>query len=121
MILGKQIKEALSWKLATELWRRFPDKFYLIETHSGGGQYECLSFIEKGEGFSTVININRSGVQPGQLSAATGFAETSAALVADNATGEAGQDRGEGDTALEVRDVPVGRGGCDAKLVRGDP
>jgi len=42
-------------------------------------------------------------------------------VVADYPSREAGQDRGEGNTALKVRDVPVGRGGCDAKLVRGDP
>ena len=39
----------------------------------------------------------------------------------DNATGETGQDRGKGNTALEVRDVPVGRGGCHTKPVRSDP
>ena len=36
-------------------------------------------------------------------------------------TREADQDWGQGDAALEVRDVPTGRGGGDAELVRGDP
>ncbi len=44
-----------------------------------------------------------------------------AALVADDAAGEADQDRGQGDAAREVRDVPTGRGGRDAELVRSDP
>lgn len=34
---------------------------------------------------------------------------------------EARQDWNEGDAALEVRDVPIGGGGCDTKLVRSDP
>ena len=42
------------------------------------------------------------------------------ALVIDYPAGEAGKDRGEGDSALEVRDVPTGRGGGDAKPVRND-
>jgi len=53
------------------------------------------------------------GLQPGQLSAAAGFAETSAALVADDAAGKAHQDRSEGNTARQVRDVPTCRGGGD--------
>ena len=44
-----------------------------------------------------------------------------AALVADDAAGEAGQDRSEGNPALEVRDVPTGRGGCATAVVRRDP
>lgn len=58
---GRQLKENLSWRLVTELWRRFPDRFFLIETHPGGGQYDCLSFIEMEEGLSSVLSVNREG------------------------------------------------------------
>lgn len=58
---GRQLKEILSWRLATELWRRYPDRFFLIETHPGGGQYDCLSLIEMEEGLSSVLSINREG------------------------------------------------------------
>ena len=61
------------------------------------------------------------GLQPGQLPAATGPAETGTALVADDAAGEADQDRSEGHTALELRVLSVGRGGRDAQLVCRDP
>ena len=36
--------------------------------------------------------------------------KSGSAMVADDAAGEADQDRGQGDAALEVRDVPTGRG-----------
>ena len=61
------------------------------------------------------------GLQPGQLPASAGPSSCREALVADDATGEARQDRGEGDATLEVRDVPTSRSGCDAELVRSDP
>ena len=63
----------------------------------------------------------RVGLQPGQLLAAAGLAETGAALVVDNAAGKADQDWGQGDAALEVRHVPTGRGGGDTELIRRDP
>src|SRR3990172_3465884 len=64
--------------------------------------------------------IVRAGLQPGQLPAAAGLAKTDATLVVDDAAGKARQDWREGDAALEVRDVPTGRGGRDAELLRGD-
>ena len=42
------------------------------------------------------------------------------ALVIDYPAGEAGKDRGEGDSALEVRDVPTGGGRRAATTVRSD-
>ncbi len=57
----------------------------------------------------------------GSCSASVGLAETGAALVADDAAGKAHQDRSQGNTALEVRDLPTGRGGGDKELVRRDP
>jgi len=63
----------------------------------------------------------RLGLQPGQLPASAGPSSCREALVADNATGEARQDRRQGNAAREVRDVPTRRSGCDAELVRSDP
>lgn len=58
---GRQLKEILSWRLVAELWRRFPDRFFLIETHPGGGQYDCLSLIDPAEGLSSMLSVNREG------------------------------------------------------------
>lgn len=57
----RQLEEALSWRVVTELWRRFPDRFFLIETHPGGGQYDCLSLIESNNGLQSVFDVNRGG------------------------------------------------------------
>jgi hypothetical protein len=58
-------------------------------------------------------------LQPGQLPTAAGLAETGTALVPDDAAGKARQDRRQGDATRQVRDVPTGRGGRHAELVRG--
>lgn len=62
----------------------------------------------------------RVGLQPGQLPATAGAAETGTTLVADDAAGEAHLNWCERDAALQVRDIPTGRGGGHAKLVRRD-
>jgi len=64
-----------------------------------------LPHVQRQPGPLAVI---RLGLHPRQLPAATGPAETGATLVADDAPGEADQDRGQGNAALEVRDVPTG-------------
>ena len=61
------------------------------------------------------------GVQPRKLPASVGVAEVREALVVDHAAGEADQDRSKGGPAFQERDVPDGRGGGPARLVRGDP
>lgn len=40
--------EMASWQVAAELVRRHPERFVVIETHPGGGQYDCLSIYERG-------------------------------------------------------------------------
>lgn len=57
----RQLEEALSWRLVTELWRRFADRFSLVEMHPGGGQYDCLSLLKSGDDFQSVLHVNRSG------------------------------------------------------------
>jgi len=32
-----QLAETLSWRLLTEFWQRFPDRYALIETQPDGG------------------------------------------------------------------------------------
>lgn len=55
-----QLVEILSWRLVTELWRRFPLQFNLIEMHPCGGQYDCLALLIKGTTMSA-IDVNRGG------------------------------------------------------------
>lgn len=43
----KHYAEMCSWKVAAELVRRHPEQFVVIETHPGGGQYDCLSIYER--------------------------------------------------------------------------
>ena len=52
---------------------------------------------------------------------AVGATEAREALVVDHTAREADQDRSQGGDALGVRDLPDGRGGGPARLVRGDP
>ena len=56
-----QLDETLSWRLLTELWRRFPDRYALIEMHPGGGQYDCLSLAECKHGLHSILDANRGG------------------------------------------------------------
>ncbi len=42
------------------------------------------------------------------------------AVVVDDVSGEVGKDRGEGDSAIQVRDVPTGGGRRPATTVRSD-
>ena len=52
--------------------------------------------------------------------AAVGAAQEYSAVVVDNTAGEAGKDRGEGDSALKLRDVPTGGGCRPTTTVRSD-
>ena len=62
-----------------------------------------------------------AGLQPSELLAAVGTASRCRALVPDDATGKAGEDRCQGNPARQVRHVPTRRGSGDAELVRRDP
>lgn len=57
----RQLEEVYSWRLMTEIWRRFPDRFRLAETHPGGGQYDCLSLIDLRPETKSSLDINRGG------------------------------------------------------------
>ena len=45
--MNGQLVEIASWRIVSELSRRYPGKFKVIETHPGGGQYDCLSLYAK--------------------------------------------------------------------------
>ena len=80
---------------------------------------EALLPYVQGQSYSTTIV--RLGLQHGELLAAVGLAPLCEALVADNVTREAREDRGQADAARETRNVPTGGGGCHAELVQSDP
>lgn len=52
--------EAASWRLASELFRRHPDKYRLIRGHPGGGQYDVLWLLPLHKGGGE-IRLNRNG------------------------------------------------------------
>lgn len=53
-----QLAEIASWRLVSELFRRYPGKFSLIETHPGGGQYDCLTLLSNQQ---HIADFNRIG------------------------------------------------------------
>ena len=60
---------------------------------------------------------SRPGLQSRQLHADVGLAEGGGTLVAEHATGEAGEDRCESGPPWPVRHVPISRGGGAKELV----
>ncbi len=56
--LGADGVEAASWVLASELVRRAPRRLRVIQTHPGGGAYDCLSVLDGGR---HVSDLNRQG------------------------------------------------------------
>jgi len=62
MNINRQLAEIASWRIASELCRCFPDTFSLIQTHPGGGMYDCLSlYIEGNSHFFADFNRVGSG------------------------------------------------------------
>ncbi|MBW6439263.1 hypothetical protein KZ829_36680 [Actinoplanes hulinensis] len=57
IVLAMRFILTQSWWLACQLIRRHP-KILIVETHPGGGQYDCLTLIHNGQ---SVIDINRAG------------------------------------------------------------
>lgn len=52
--------EIASWRIVSELFRRYPNKFTLIQIHPGGGQYNCLSLFDK-QSKEHLADFNRPG------------------------------------------------------------
>jgi len=59
-LFGSPLVEALSWGLASRLVRRHPT-LRIVEEHPGGGQYDCLTIVGRGEGDFETIHLNRVG------------------------------------------------------------
>ena len=58
------IVNALAWWVTAELIRRHPNTLRVLETHPGGGQYDCLSLFRRdGDHHNPelVVHLNRSG------------------------------------------------------------
>ncbi len=51
----------MSWRVAAELVRRHPARLRVIETHPGGGQYDCLTIIDREANDGGCITLNRVG------------------------------------------------------------
>ena len=56
--VGPKLIETISWKLAAEFHHRHHHDLKIIETHPGGGMYDCLSFVRDGE---LLGHLNREG------------------------------------------------------------
>ena len=57
--INAQLIEIASWRIVSELLRRYPGRFILIETHPGGGQYDCLAIYTKD--LKHIADFNRVG------------------------------------------------------------
>lgn len=60
MNLQQRMINLQSWWVASELIRRHP-QLELIETHPGGGQYDCLSVLSADGAHKLHIDLNRRG------------------------------------------------------------
>src|SRR5262249_51423028 len=72
------------------------------------------------QGQCGAVTVVRAGLQPGQLSSATGTAQANPELDADDAAGEVGQDRGQGGSPRRVPHLPAGGSRRPEEAVR-DP
>ena len=58
---ARRFVNAQSWWIASELVRRHPH-LLLLETHPGGGQYDCLTLVDPGRrSAGAIAQINRAG------------------------------------------------------------
>lgn len=68
MAISQQLRVIASWRLAAELVRRYPHMLRIIETHPGGGQYDCLDLVEHQppRPVITHLSLNRHGSAHGE-------------------------------------------------------
>ncbi len=60
--VSRNLIEAFSWRVASEMSVRFPDRIEIIETHPGGGTYDCLTLVlTPATGRCERIDLNRNG------------------------------------------------------------
>ncbi|WP_289020204.1 hypothetical protein [uncultured Ornithinimicrobium sp.] len=60
--VDQRLRTVQSWWLGSELVRRHPE-LLLIETHPGGGQYDCLTLMsmDPGGAGTNLVDLNRTG------------------------------------------------------------
>lgn len=64
------VVQALAWQIGSELVRRHPDEVRLIETHPGGGQYDCVTVVKlvgRGPAFGARIVLDMNMQTGGHL------------------------------------------------------
>ena len=44
---SRTIGQVASWRLAAEIVRRYPGRFFVIEMHPVGGTYDCIGLISR--------------------------------------------------------------------------
>lgn len=54
--VDRGIIEVASWRLVSELHRRFPGRFSIIEMHPGGGTYDCLALYNSEDDVYCMFN-----------------------------------------------------------------
>lgn len=58
---SRQARESLSWQIAVLLLRMHPGRLRLVETHPGGGTYDCLSMYDRSDQRRGELHLNRGG------------------------------------------------------------
>ena len=58
---SRKLIEAMSWRIASTLLRRHPELLRLVETHPGGGTYDCLSLYNRVDNDLGDLHLNRGG------------------------------------------------------------
>lgn len=64
--ISSQLILTASWRIMSELYRRFPGKFRIVQTHPGGGLYDCLSLYQENDRITLdnlkhIADFNRNG------------------------------------------------------------
>lgn len=58
--MNRQLIEIASWKIGCEIHRKHPHRMRIIETHPGGGMYDCLSICDMDRP-GVHVDLNRGG------------------------------------------------------------
>jgi len=58
--MNRQLIEIASWRIAAEIYRKYPDSIRIVESHPGGGMYDCLSIYTTNRS-NIHADLNRGG------------------------------------------------------------
>ncbi len=54
--------ELATWSIIESFDQLFDHQFFIVETHPGGGQYDCITFADRAHGSPrSVVDLNRNG------------------------------------------------------------